>query len=107
MDESKYYKWTSGEPYEQSKRTLSSSGKIPEIETTAYLTALNHDENSWEILNPQVMDFKMNNKREDIENKLSERDTIPRTNMNPFMPNNNFSQDIDSFLKPQGTKLTN
>ena len=107
MDESKYYKWTSGEPYEQSKRTLSSSGKIPEIETTAYLTALNHDENSWEILNPQVLDFKMNNKREDIENKLSERDTIPRTNMNPFMPNNNFSQDIDSFLKPQGTKLTN
>ena len=105
--ECKYYKWSSGQPYEQSKRGSSTSEKMPEIETTAYSTALNHDENSWEILNPQVIDFKINNKREDIENKLSERDTIPRTNMNPFMPTNNFSQDIDTFLKPQGTKLSN
>ena len=107
MNESKHYKWTYGEPYEQSKRGSSFAKKTAEMETSAYLASLNHDENSWEILNPQVIDYKMNNKREELEHKLSERDTIPRTNMNPFMTNNHFSEDMDAFLKPQGTKLTN
>jgi hypothetical protein len=95
----KYYKWSLGESYEQTKREKPSSNSSV-IETTAYLAALNHDENSWDILNPQT-----NNKREDIENKLSERDLISRTNMNPFMTNNNFPQDIDNFLKPKCTNL--
>ena len=93
----KHYKWSFGETYEQSKRANKSN-----VETTAYLAALNHDEHSWETLNSNS-----HNKREEIEHKLSERDIIPRTNMNPFMTNNNFSEDIDTFLKPQGTKLTN
>jgi len=94
----KHYKWSFGETYEQSKRNNNNSN----VESTAYLAALNHDEHSWETLNSNS-----HNKREEIEHKLSERDIIPRTNMNPFMPNNNFSEDIDTFLKPQGTKLTN
>lgn len=95
----KHFKWSFGETYEQSKRN---STRDSNVETTAYLAALNHDEHSWETLNQS----ESYNKREEIEQKLSERDAIPRTNMNPFMPNNNFSEDIDSFLKPQGTKLT-
>ena len=91
----KHYKWSFGETYEQTKRKSN-------VETTAYLAALNHDEHSWETLNSNS-----HNKREEIEHKLSGRDLICRTNMNPFMPNNNFSEDIDTFLKPQGTKLTN
>ena len=95
----KHFKWSFGETYEQSKRNITRDSNV---ETTAYLAALNHDEHSWETLNQS----DSYNKREVIEQKLSERDAIPRTNMNPFMPNNNFSEDIDSFLKPQGTKLT-
>ena len=99
MEESKHYKWSFGETYEQSKRN-GNGNTNNNVENTAYLTALNHDEHSWDTLNSH-------NKREDIEQKLSERDAIPRTNMNPFMPNNTFSEDIDTFLKPQGTKLSN
>ena len=95
----KHYKWSFGETYEQSKRNNNNNSNV---ESTAYLAALNHDEHSWETLNSNS-----HNKREEIEHKLSERDIIPRTNMNPFMTNNNFSEDIDTFLKPQGTKLTN
>lgn len=98
----KHFKWSFGETYEKSKRNSNNSVN-GDVETTAYLAALNHDEHSWESLN-QAESY---NKREDIEQKLSERDIIPRTSMNPFMPSNNFSEDIDSFLKPQGTKLSN
>jgi hypothetical protein len=97
----KHFKWSFGETYERSKRN-SNSNNNSNVESTAYLAALNHDEHSWETLNTNS-----HNKREEIEHKLSERDIVPRTNMNPFMPNNNFSEDIDTFLKPQGTKLTN
>ena len=114
IDNIKHYKWSFGETYEQSKRNSngSGSGNSNNVESTAYLAALNHDEHSWETLNQHEAGggggeagFNSYNKREEIEHKLSERDSIPRTNMNPFMPNNNFSEDIDSFLKPQGTKL--
>ena len=101
----KHFKWSFGETYEQSKRNSNNAGtRTGDVESTAYLAALNHDEHSWETLNQTQYDSY--NKREEIEQKLSERDIIPRTNMNPFMPNNNFSEDIDSFLNPQGTKLT-
>ena len=100
----KHLKWSFGETYQQSKRTCNTSNNS-NIETTAYLASLNHDEHSWETLNQTQSDSY--NKREEIEQKLSERDIIPRTNLNPFMPNNNFSEDIDTFLKPQGTKLSN
>lgn len=104
-DDCKHYKWSFGETYEQSKRNSNNNNNSKNngnVETTAYLAALNHDEHSWETLNSNS-----HNKREEIEHKLSERDILPRTNMNPFMPNNNFSEDIDTFLKPQGTKLSN
>ena len=100
----KHFKWSFGETYEQSKRNSNNAG-TSDVETTAYLAALNHDEHSWETLNQTQSESY--NKREEIEQKLSERDIIPRTGMNPFMPTNNFSEDIDSFLKPQGTKLSN
>ena len=107
-DDCKHYKWSLGETYEQSKRNSNNNGNSKNngnVETTAYLAALNHDEHSWETLNSNQAESS--NKREEIEHKLSERDILPRTSMNPFMPNNNFSEDIDTFLKPQGTKLSN
>ena len=107
----KHFKWSFGETYEQSKRNTNNAGtgagasnSNGDVETTAYLTALNHDEHSWETLNQNQSESST--KREEIEQKLSERDIIPRTGMNPFMPSNNFSEDIDTFLKPQGTKLS-
>jgi hypothetical protein len=103
-DTCKHYKWSFGETYEQSKRKNNNKNN-GNVETTAYLAALNHDEHSWETLNSNQAEFS--NKREEIEHKLSERDILPRTSMNPFMQSNNFSEDIDTFLKPQGTKLTN
>ena len=51
------WKWTKGEPYERSRRIFKEQSDKDiekfnkEIETSAYSTALNHDENTWDILN--------------------------------------------------------
>ena len=49
-------KWTDGQPYERSRRMkhqiqMEQEEFSKKIETTAYSSSLNHDENTWEILN--------------------------------------------------------
>ena len=105
------WKWTKGENYDRSKRIYKQ--KIDEnfnkeIESSALETALNHDENTWEILNNSLFDknFVQNNKREDTDKKLSERQMICQVNMNPYLTNNSYVNDLsvhDQFLKPVST----
>ena len=51
------WKWTKGEPYERSRRIFKEQEEKDsekfnkEIEKSAYSSALNHDENTWDILN--------------------------------------------------------
>jgi hypothetical protein len=105
------WKWSKGLNYDRSKRINKESmddnfNKI--IEDTAYKTSLNHDENTWEIMNNNLFDsnFVQHNNREDTDKKLSERQMMCQINMNPYLTNNSYVQDLsihDQFMKPIST----
>ena len=119
------WKWTYGGSYLKSKRQYNSKNDDinqdindakfnKEIEKSAYTTALNHDENTWDILNniqsqgqnTSLSDFRQVNKREDTDKKLAERDLMCQVSMNPYLMTNNYLNDVsnrDTFLKPQAT----
>jgi hypothetical protein len=107
------WKWTKGEPYERSRRLKhvddSDNTQIPkDIETSAYTTSLNHDENTWDILNQTLSGtgFKVSNKREELDSKISDRGLVQQIGFNPFLGDTNYVNDIgvrDQFLKPVNT----
>jgi hypothetical protein len=106
------WKWTKGEPYERSRRIYKQQvdDDIPlkQIETSAYTSALHHDENTWDILNQTLSGngFKVSNKREEIDTKMADRDMIQQIGNNPFLSETNYVNDIsirDQFLKPINT----
>jgi hypothetical protein len=82
---------------------------IEQLETSAYTSSLNHDENTWEILNQNIYNtgFKISNKREELDSKISERDMVQQIGVNPFLNQTNYADDIsirDQFLKPVNTQ---
>ena len=109
--ESIEWKWSKGLNYDRSKRIIKESmddnfNKI--VEETAYTSSLNHDENTWEIMNNNLFDkgFVQNSKREDTDKKLSERQMMCQVNMNPYLTNNSYVQDLsvhDQYMKPVST----
>jgi len=112
MEENKVtWKWSKGLNYDRSRRINKADmddnfNKI--IENSAYTSSLNHDENTWEIMNKNLFDkdFVQFNKREDTDKKLSERQMMCQVNMNPYLTNNTYVQDLsnqDKFLKPVST----
>jgi hypothetical protein len=88
------WKWTKGEPYERSKRIYKVDDDIPlkQIETSAYTSALHHDENTWDILN-----IKSSNKREDLDAKIAERAPVQQCGFNPFLGANNYVNAIGEY----------
>jgi len=113
-------KWTNGLPYERSRRLkhiaemenkeLIEENKqfSKETEKAAYTSALNHDENTWDILNQSLSGagFKSSNKREELDSKISDRQLVQQIGFNPFFNDNNYVNDItvrDQFLKPMNT----
>jgi len=121
------WKWTKGEPYERSRRLAKPDDGVVEneqfirnVESSAYSSALNHDENTWDILNQELsndvgggegiggggMGGIGMNKREDLDFKIADRDMIQQVRNNPFLGQNNYVDDIavrDRFLKPVNT----
>lgn len=107
------WKWTDGQPYERSRRMkdqiqIENEQFSKKIETTAYTSSLNHDENTWEILNKSLSGsgFKVSNKREELGDKLANREMIQQIGFNPFLGQTNYVDDIsirDQFLKPVNT----
>jgi hypothetical protein len=110
------WKWTKGEPYERSRRARQTTTRENEalenfnkdIETTAYASSLNYDENTWDILNQSAANngFKVSNKREDLDFKISDRALMQQCGFNPFLNSENYVEDIsirDKFLKPINT----
>jgi len=115
------WKWTKGEPYERSRRPikqeyieekeyLEKETKFSkEIEQSAYTTSLNHDENTWDILNQSIytQGFRQSNKREELHDKMANRDLVQQIGNNPFLSNQtNYAEDItirDQYLKPLNT----
>ena len=108
------WKWTKGEPYERSRRIFKETSDKEsekfnkEIEKSAYSTSLNHDENTWDILNQSLSGngFKISNKREDLDTKMADRDMVQQIGNNPFLSETNYVNDVsirDQFLKPINT----
>lgn len=107
------WKWTKGELYEKSKRLKyiqKSEDKefSKNIETSAYTSSLNHDENTWELLNQNIANPVLNtsNKREELDSKISSREMVQQIGFNPFLGETNYTKDItirDKFLKPINT----
>jgi len=115
------WKWTKSEPYERSKRLNKSnenkennneisgvSGEyIKQIEDSAYSSSLNHDENTWDILNQSIYNgFKRESKREELDYKIADRELVQQIGFNPFLNNTNYLEDVqvrDQFLKPVNT----
>ena len=106
-------KWTDGKPYERTRRMnhqiqIENNEFSKKMETTAYSSSLNHDENTWEILNQSLSSsaFKVSNKREELGDKLANREMIQQIGFNPFLAETNYVDDIsirDKFLKPINT----
>ena len=108
-------KWTDGKPYERTRRMKQQEIQqnkdeefSQQIEKSAHESSLNHDENTWEILNQHLSGegFKVSNKREEIGDKLAHREMIQQIGFNPFLGQSNYVDDItkcDQFLKPVNT----
>lgn len=106
-------KWTDGQPYERSRRMkhqieIENQKFSKDMETSAYASSLNHDENTWDILNQSLSGagFKVSNKREELGNKLASREMVQQIGFNPFLGQSSYVDDIsirDQFLKPMNT----
>ena len=107
------WKWTKGEPYERSRRLkhvqdIENKEFTEKMDTNAYTSALNHDENTWDVLNQGIYGsgFKTSNKREELDSKITERDMVQQIGFNPFLGETNYVNDIsvrDQYLKPVNT----
>jgi len=101
-------KWTIQQPYERSRRLENIQNKefSKNMENSAYSSSLHHDENTWDILNQSTNGFKISNKREELDTKMSDRGLTQQIGFNPFLDNNSYVNDIavrDEFLKPINT----
>ena len=110
------WKWSNGIPYKKSKRfnknDITEEEHIAEqdelfsrkVEESAYSTSLNHDENTWDILNQGFL--KQSNKREALDDKIANRELVQQKGFNPFLNDSNYVEDIsnsDMYLKPINT----
>ena len=113
------WKWSNGIPYKKSKRVTNNDITKEEyvedqdelfsrkVEESAYSTSLNHDENTWDILNQGLYNgFTQSNKREALDDKIANRELVQQKGFNPFLNDSNYVQDIsnsDMYLKPVNT----
>lgn len=114
------WKWSKGEPYERSRRpspefvqerrdVLEHQQIFSESqEQSAYTSALNHDENTWDMLNQSIYNngFRQSNKREDLDTKMADRAMVQQRGFNPFLSGSDYVSDIavsNTFLQPLNT----
>jgi hypothetical protein len=106
-------KWTNNKPYERSRRLkhveqLENEQFTKEVESNAYMSSLNYDENTWDILNQtHAGGFTISNKREELDSKIADRELIQQRGFNPFL-DNNYVEDVamrDKYLKPLNSNI--
>jgi hypothetical protein len=105
------WKWSKGESSQKSARKKTGKEDVsPNQHNQAYDISLNHDEDSWELMNKvqhfSAEEFKITNKREQLDEKITNRQLIQQCGLNPYMNNDNYVDDIsirDQFLLPQNT----
>jgi hypothetical protein len=96
------FKWSTGEKYEQSFKN-DKEKYIVNDNKTDYNTMKNllFDDGTESCM-------RISNKREDANTKLNERCMIESINQNPFLPRNNYINDLqiqDEFLKPRNSNF--
>lgn len=101
-------KWTNGEPCERSSRFMRPPSEpiIPKeiIDNAAFMQALTCDE-------PETIHFaplyRSENKRENMHNRMAERELISQIGRNPFLDDkeSNYIVAQNTFMKPIATKF--
>jgi hypothetical protein len=94
--------WSTGEKYEKSSKKDN-----PNLQVAREIVDLNDNNNNNNNENNNEI-FRINNKREEANHKLSERHLVGQLNQNPFMINNDYIKDLDiqqSFLIPKNSNI--
>jgi hypothetical protein len=97
MEEKEYIfiKWSKGEPYEQSKKDDNPNYFIE----TEYNVTTSFGQEGF---------TRGNTKKENLNNKLNDRNLIGQVNQNPFLTNSDYLRDIETqqnFLIPQNSNF--
>jgi len=100
------WKWSIGEPYYKSYKT---NPKAQPLATNHVMNTSNDTIfSALSSLSESNTDIQYPN-REDLENKIANRESLPQRGVNPFLQNS-YVQDMvnsDLFLKPINTSLDN
>jgi len=99
-------KWSLGEKYEQS--TKEDREKYVNVNCDSNISDYNQMK-SLLFEDGTETCMRVSNKREDANTKLNERSMIESINQNPFLPRNNYINDLqvqDEFLKPRNSNTT-
>jgi hypothetical protein len=108
-----HWKWSKGEPYYKSirERPEQKENKLNSIEyeydspQNAIKQSLAEDSFFYQDLDNSMFSFNKNSNREDIDNKMADREMISQRGVNPFLQTS-YVNDIvtrDMFLKPINT----
>lgn len=94
------WKWSIGETYYKSPRPISEPEQnILEIPIEVEENAIQQSLNGFDTIASR-------NKREELDNKISDRELLFQRGTNPFLQNTNYVDDVvarDHYLKPQNT----
>jgi len=110
-----FWKWSLGEGYYKSarpeKKQLHEEPVFINNDDNAVQRSLYEDNDMIDITNSIFSRNNLRNssKREDLDNKISDREMIAQRGINPFLTNSSYVSDInasDVFLKPQNTSMT-
>jgi hypothetical protein len=121
------WKWSKGEVYYKSARQNNNArikrkgqGQEQEQEQEPeqeeqYMNEININEINDSAIKQSIEGFHFTrndtlNKREDLDNKISDRELIYQRGTNPYLGNDNYLKDItarDIFLKPKNTTIDN
>jgi hypothetical protein len=125
MNSYREWKWSKGQIYYKSSRQIENKNKnnivnneneyIDTINNTAIKQSLDGFSINNEYFDSFGFDpqFSRNenpngNRREDLDNKMSDRELLFQRGTNPFLQSTNYVNDIvarDTFLKPQNTSI--
>uniref|UniRef100_A0A6C0II39 Uncharacterized protein n=1 Tax=viral metagenome TaxID=1070528 RepID=A0A6C0II39_9ZZZZ len=100
-DSIQQFKWSTGEKYEQSIKTDREKYIIDESKEYNNMKKLLFEDGTESCM-------RISNKREDANTKLNERCMIESISQNPFLPRNNYINDLqvqDEFLKPRNSNF--
>jgi hypothetical protein len=96
-----HWKWSIGEPYYKSAR------REQEVRQEVIRQDVIRQDVRQDAINQSLEDdFQTSNKREDLDNKMADRELVLQRGANPFLQQSSYLDDVvvrDMFLKPVNT----